>query len=92
LPLPSRTQKTYQVALATAFQVKVGVAVVIVPVGVRRVAAAGVPLFIVNVAVTLRAAVMVTWHVVLVPVQAPLQPVKVAPVPAAAVRVTGVVL
>ncbi len=38
-------------------------------------------------AVTLRAAVMVTTQLP-VPVQAPLQPVKVEPVAAAAVRVT----
>jgi hypothetical protein len=43
-----------------------------------------------NVAVTLRAAVMLTVQVVPVPVQAPLQPVKVAPVPTVAVRVTEV--
>jgi hypothetical protein len=41
----------------------------------------------VNVAVTLRAAVMLTVQVP-VPVHAPLQPVKVEPVVAAAVRVT----
>ncbi len=42
-----------------------------------------------NVAVTLRAAVMLTVHGP-VPVQAPLQPANVEPVPAAAVRVTAV--
>ena len=42
---------------------------------------------VVNVAVTLRAAVMLTVQVP-VPVQAPLHPVKVDPVAAAAVRVT----
>jgi hypothetical protein len=46
--------------------------------------------WIANVAVTLRAVVMLTVHVP-VPLQpAPLQPVKVAPVPAAGVRVTTV--
>jgi hypothetical protein len=43
----------------------------------------------VNVAVTLRAADILTVQVP-VPVHAPLQPVKVEPVPAAAVRVTEV--
>jgi hypothetical protein len=42
-----------------------------------------------NVAVTLRAAVMLTVHVP-VPVQAPLQPVKAEPVVGVAVRVTAV--
>ncbi len=45
------------------------------------------PVLPVNVAVTLRPRLMVTVHVP-VPVQAPLQPVKVEPVAAAAVRVT----
>ena len=49
------------------------------------------PVLPVNVAVTLRAAVMDTAHVP-VPVHAPLQPVKVEPVVAAAVRVTLVPL
>jgi hypothetical protein len=44
----------------------------------------------VNVAVTLRAAVMLTVQVALVPEHAPLQPVKVAPGAGAAVRVTEV--
>jgi hypothetical protein len=46
----------------------------------------------VNVAVTLRAAVMLTVHVVLVPVHAPLQPVKVERVVVTAAKVTLVPL
>jgi hypothetical protein len=45
-----------------------------------------------NVAVTLRAAVMLTAQVVPLPVQAPLQPAKVDPVAGAADRVTLVPL
>ena len=43
----------------------------------------------VKVAVTDLAAFIVTWHVP-VPAQAPLQPAKVEPVPADALRVTSV--
>ena len=46
---------------------------------------------IVNVAVTARAALMVTLQAP-IPVQLPLQPVKVEPVPGVAVNVTGVPL
>jgi hypothetical protein len=46
----------------------------------------------VNVAVTLRAAVMLTVHVTLVPVHAPLQPVKVERVVVTAAKVTLVPL
>jgi hypothetical protein len=43
-----------------------------------------------NVAVTSRAWLIVTWHVVLVPEQSPDQPEKLDPPPAAAVSVTSV--
>jgi hypothetical protein len=51
-----------------------------------------VDVVVLNVAVTLQAWLMVTWHVVFVPAQAPLHPVKVAPVAGTAVRLTRVLL
>jgi len=49
-----------------------------------------VVVLVAKVAVTLRAVVMLTVHVLPAPVQAPVQPVKVEPVEAAALRVTEV--
>ena len=61
-----------------------------VPVPARVTATANVEA-VLNVAVTARAAVIDTVQV-LVPEQAPLQPAKLAPLPAAAVKVTEVPL
>jgi hypothetical protein len=62
-----------------------------VPVPVFVIASGNVTAFWLNDAVTVCALARLTVHVVVVPVQAPLQPPNVLPVPAAAVSVTVVV-
>lgn len=77
--MPLGEEPTVPLALPTFLTVRVAVVWVL-----------AVVVFAAKVAVTLRAVVMLTVHGLLVPVQAPVQPVKVEPVNAAALRVTEV--